>query len=542
MVITKKKSVDRRTTPIRLFITKTSRSLLKGTLAGLLATASLAVASTADHSEFKVLQGTFATGPDVTKACLECHTEAAAQVQKSIHWNWKIDPAKDSREPGKDNIINNFCMAVRTNEARCTSCHAGYGWKDDKFDFTKQENVDCLVCHDTSGEYSKFPTMAGHPNYTPKEWPPKSGKIREPVDLAKVARSVGESSRDNCGSCHFYGGGGDSVKHGDMDSTLSKPSFGLDVHMDADGLNMTCQDCHTTVDHITAGSRITMNARDMNGIDVPGHEFGGRATCESCHDSDPHKDGPAPLLNKHVAKVACQTCHIPEFARDKKTKVAWDWSTAGKSKETLKDEEGNITYSPKKGDFTWQKKVPPEYAWFNGKMNYTLIGDKTEKNAEGVVELVKLEGSAADSGSRIWPFKVMRSVTPRDPETGQMIVPHLFGKDDAAFWKSYDWQKAAAAGMKAVDQPFSGKVEFTKTTYLFPITHMVAPADQALDCVACHNRDNSRMAGIGGIYLPGRDHSEWLDRIGMLLVLMSILAGIGHGLLRYTRRTKGGQL
>ncbi len=156
-----------------------------------------------------------------------------------------------------------------------------------------------------------------------------------------------------------------------------------------------------------------------------------------------------------------------------------------------------------------------------------------------MVELVTLEGDAADERSRIWPFKVMRSVTPRDPETGQMIVPHLFGKDDAAFWKSYDWVKASEAGMKAVGQPFSGKVEFTKTEYLFPITHMVAPAEQALDCTACHNRNNSRMAGIGGIYLPGRDHSEWLDRIGLLLVLISILAGIGHGLLRFSQRNKG---
>ena len=27
-------------------------------------------------------------------------------------------------------------------------CHAGYGWVDDSFDFSKRENVDCLVCHE----------------------------------------------------------------------------------------------------------------------------------------------------------------------------------------------------------------------------------------------------------------------------------------------------------------------------------------------------------------------------------------------------------
>lgn len=33
--------------------------------------------TTADHTKFKELQREFASGPDVTKACLSCHTEAA---------------------------------------------------------------------------------------------------------------------------------------------------------------------------------------------------------------------------------------------------------------------------------------------------------------------------------------------------------------------------------------------------------------------------------------------------------------------------------
>ena len=39
-----------------------------------------------DHSKFTALQGPFSTGPEVTKACLTCHTDAAKQVHKSIHW------------------------------------------------------------------------------------------------------------------------------------------------------------------------------------------------------------------------------------------------------------------------------------------------------------------------------------------------------------------------------------------------------------------------------------------------------------------------
>lgn len=61
--------------------------------------------STADHKKFKALQEDFQTGPEVTRACLTCHTEAATQMHKSIHWTWEWDKAGGM---GKKNSINNF--------------------------------------------------------------------------------------------------------------------------------------------------------------------------------------------------------------------------------------------------------------------------------------------------------------------------------------------------------------------------------------------------------------------------------------------------
>jgi cytochrome c2 len=52
--------------------------------------------STADHSKFKELQQNFKSGPEVTKACLKCHTEAAKQIQKTTHWTWNIKPGERS--------------------------------------------------------------------------------------------------------------------------------------------------------------------------------------------------------------------------------------------------------------------------------------------------------------------------------------------------------------------------------------------------------------------------------------------------------------
>jgi len=112
--------------------------------------------------------------------------------------------------------------------------------------------------------------LAGFPTDIPREWPKGSGTLVLPPDLAKVARNVGASDRENCGSCHFYGGGADGVKHGDLDSSLVNPSHELDVHMASDGLNFSCSDCHTSWGHNVAGSRYQVNAKDTLGIDVPG--------------------------------------------------------------------------------------------------------------------------------------------------------------------------------------------------------------------------------------------------------------------------------
>jgi len=63
--------------------------------------------STADHGAFKELQQSFASGPEVTKACLGCHTEAAKQVQHSIHWTWR-HAAAGRPDFGKRFAVNNY--------------------------------------------------------------------------------------------------------------------------------------------------------------------------------------------------------------------------------------------------------------------------------------------------------------------------------------------------------------------------------------------------------------------------------------------------
>ncbi|MGC9370940.1 MAG: tetrathionate reductase family octaheme c-type cytochrome [Paracoccaceae bacterium] len=505
--------------------------------------------STADHSKFEILQKEFTSGPEVTEACLSCHTEAADQVKHSIHWKWEFDNPETGQTLGKRHVINAFCGNVVGNEARCTSCHTGYGWEDMSSPPPQQSSaVDCLVCHDNSGQYTKLATGAGHP---PLEAKGKTitGADAWAVDLKKAAQSVALPGRENCGGCHFYGGGGDNVKHGDLSSALYDPSEDVDVHMAADGLNFACSTCHVSDEHVFAGSRYNVAAHDTGGTGLPGMRRD-VATCESCHGDSPHPVNIKGVkLNDHTDKVACQTCHIPSFARGGvATKTFWDWSTAGKldedgkpiSEEEFVQSNGKHlhTYLSTKGDFEWGEEVEPYYAWFDGQVEYTTA-DRTIDPSQ-VVEVNRISGEAGDGVSRIWPFKRMEGRQAYDSELNHLVYTHVWGPDtDTAFWSNFDWGKAIEAGMKAAGAEYSGKFGFVDTYMYWPITHMVAPAEDALDCAECHAKDG-RLANLAGFYMPGRDAMGPGGMLGLLILAATVLGVAGHAAIRLITRGKGG--
>jgi len=363
-------------------------------------------------------------------------------------------PGKGKMKFGKKVSINNFCVAVSSNEPRCTSCHPGYGWKDGSFDFTKKENIDCLICHDQTGTYSKVPTEAGMPD-------PK-------VDLLKVAQSVGKPTKNNCGKCHFNGGGGTAVKHGDLDPTLLTATKELDVHMG--GLKFECIDCHKSTKHEIHGASNGSLISNSNHI-----------SCKDCHSQEKiHKNN---TINKHMAAVACETCHIPEFSRGMATKTFWDWSTAGQ-REDEKYPDGSEKYKKMKGDFQWGKDVVPTYAWHDGGADFYLQGDKIDPTK--IVELNKLRGDIKNPKAKITPFKLMKGKQIYDKVNNYLIIPKLFGKD--GFWKTYDWNKASEIGMKSVGLEYSGQYDFVETQMWWAVNHMVTPKKEALKCNDCHNK------------------------------------------------------
>lgn len=429
-------------------------------------------------SHTDLMPGPYASGQEVTQACLKCHPDAASQVMQTSHWTWESKPftVEGRDEPvtvGKINQINNFCISAMGNQKSCNSCHIGYGWKEGSSNenLKQSENVDCLVCHAQSG-YAKG----------------SYGNPADGVDLVVAAQSVANPGRKQCGNCHFDGGGGNGVKHGDLDSSLTYAVADEDVHMGE--LNMVCTDCHTTTDHAIKGRLVADN------IQVDPVE---QLACTDCHAGAVHTDE---RLNAHTTSVACQTCHIPSMATQNPTKMYWDWSTAGLKAQ----EDDHYTYLNIKGNFEYASNVQPTYVWFNGNLaKRYLLGDVIDPTQPTMIDLP--DGSIDDPTARIMPFKIHVARQPYDTGYNYLLAPITAGPD--GFWTNFDWDAAFRLAQERMGLPYSGSYSFAETWMYWPTTHMVQPKENALQCNECHTA-NGRMdwAALG---YPG-DPMDWGGR------------------------------
>jgi hypothetical protein len=327
----------------------------------------------AGKPHMKIASAAMTTGPSVTAACVKCHQAKAEQVLDSNHFTWlgssNLVGHTAPGSIGKRNVINNFCVANASNEARCMQCHPSYSsppvkdpatgavkvntgpmylWTaDPAADLSK---IDCLVCHANlaTSRYVKGPAGFGQPwvandgacfpscaanqicstrDAAGSPWSDGKAYCRAPVAATEIvpalqaaANAVGAAQRSNCGFCHFTAGGGDNVKMGDLGSALTNPTAEVDVHMgsQASYAPQRCASCHDSGSHTLRGTGLSIPVDDE-----------GRLTCTDCHSgihAPAHSD---PAYTAHAEFIACQTCHIPAFSRTQYTKVNWDWQTAG---------------------------------------------------------------------------------------------------------------------------------------------------------------------------------------------------------------------
>ncbi|MDT8438836.1 MAG: tetrathionate reductase family octaheme c-type cytochrome [Wenzhouxiangellaceae bacterium] len=437
------------------------------------------------HEQFFSQQDYAGTG-----TCLLCHQEAGEQMLDSAHFKWigKVENIEGLKgeQAGKLSLLNNFCIATASNEGRCTQCHTGYGWKDDSFDFNNPENVDCLVCHDQTGQYKKAPTTAGLPDPS--------------VDLQAVASAMrvgAKPTRAACIGCHAFAGGGDNVKHGDISSDLYVTTKDFDVHMGTNGGDMLCVDCHSS-NHDPKTGKVN---HGMAGMPLHSVHEGELRSCTDCHGNQKaiHRGtmaGSVLFFDDWHNRLACQTCHIPAIARKISTKTEWYWSEAGQNVSPLPIDRatGRATYDKKKGTFKWENNVRPQFRWFNGSWERMVL-NVSDTYDEVPIPLATPQGDRQDPKAMIYPFKMMVGNQPVDPVNQRVMVPHLFGGAGGPnpYWSKFDWNLAIEDGAAVTGQPFSGEVDFVDTTMFLTVNHEVAPAAAALGqgglfsgCMDCH--------------------------------------------------------
>ena len=408
-----------------------------------------------------------------TKTCLACHRAEALEVHPTSHYQWKGD-ARDvvgalSPQAGKLGGINDFCIypdvnwiGTMTNAAGkvvpggCARCHAGAGRKPSPTvtDDTELENIDCLMCHQDRYK-RKVEVVNGEMRFVPDE-------AAMGMTALQAAQTVTKPTKDACLNCHERSGGGPNFKRGDLEPAHRNPTASFDVHMASSsqgGAGLSCLSCHEGGDHRIAG----------RGIDLMGRDTTLGVTCTQCHSPAPHDES---RLNRHTARVNCNACHIPYYAKVAETDMDRDYSAP----PVLDPATG--LYEP---FMVRRTNVVPEYRFWNGKSTFYQFGQAAVPGANGRVLMAGPVGSVNDAGAKIQPLKVHLGRQPIDPVTRQLL-PLKMG----ILFQTGDVPKAVEEGVKAVGWAWNG-YQFQETERFMGLFHEVAPSDDALSCSNCHH-------------------------------------------------------
>lgn len=438
-----------------------------------------------------------------SKTCITCHEKQAREVFNSLHYQWvgilTDVKGKEKMIYGKRFAYNDYCGAVFFNgtvpinwignvtlkvapkgyeklkgkfiASGCSMCHIGFGQIPSKENIEEQiKKIDCFVCHVSPLEtgYGAGCVEAKSASRLLVKKGNKYERIPNPnlnyKELAKKIRK--KPSKENCLQCHAVSGGGPGFKRPNLDPSLrGNVSEDLDVHL-ARGL--VCVDCHKFENHKVSG-----RAMDSYAFDAEGK----RVRCEDCHGEKPHKND---LLNKHTRSVACQTCHIPNFARVFPTDVKRSW----------KEAEFNEKFGRWEPKIELKGNVTPVYAWWNGKDRIAYLYPEKAKVENGKIYLFKPVGSIDDPNSKIYPFKYHETEVPFDPEKG-IPIPIKVG----IVFATGDVKKAIAKGAELAGLKFTG--EYVTLVRYMAINHGVVPKEKALKCNDCHGGNRLDWKALG---------------------------------------------
>lgn len=407
--------------------------------------------------------------------CLQCHEAEAHEVFGSIHYQWLGESPYMNDGPkmqGKLDVgVNSYCINITGNWDDCGACHVGLGDRPtQQVSQAQLENIDCLICHQESYERIK---VGGR-------FVPDSDNMT--ISILEAARTVHNPTRVTCLKCHARGGAGDNYKRGDLaiaHGVTTDRNF--DVHMATSGANLDCRDCHATEQHLVAGRGSDLRPTDL---DI-------KMSCTDCHEDKALVTGHAlPSTNRHVSRVACQSCHIGTYARNatdtaanEQTELHRDWRLP------LTTASGEIHPTP-----TLAGDIIPQYAWWNGSsVSYLLFEDALIDQLTGAIATSRPIGDVANSSSKLYPFKYKTATQPLVQSYNQLIA-----LDTSVYYSTGDIDEAVRSGLENMNYSPDEPYEWVQTDTLQLITHEVQPASFTLTCTECHT-DTSRMDLIGNL-------------------------------------------
>ncbi len=265
--------------------------------------------------------------------------------------------------------------AVELRSEGCGQCHIGGNYQPatekmmpvGDVPSNAKEGIDCLICHAARYDMNERHVIRD------------GGGLRWNQDRSLgSALTVGRVASPNCLRCHQHNMGGDAYAHNRAAQSLGHENRRL-LHLGAKRGNpfspqddahaaagLECTDCHVPEGHkIPRGRKGT----DLVANDLPDKEV----SCETCHSRAPHNNADhKALLNGHIARLACETCHIKSLQDS--SVVLRDWVHP-----TWDPQEG--IYAPTDIYRSGQVGKGFIYLWFNG--NGTFLANALGSNPNG---------------------------------------------------------------------------------------------------------------------------------------------------------------
>ena len=323
------------------------------------------------------MAGPYADGSAVTAACLECHESAASGNHATTHWTWESEPVL---LPGRDAPVtvgrrtetNNFCIGIQGSWTGCTKCHTGYGWEDASFDF--QQEITWIAW--------SAPTRASTA---------RARRATGRGSSADAAGSVRRPTRQNCGSCHFGGGGGTPSGMATWTRASTTPTRRSTSTWG--GWASRC-DCHAGDNHQITGHMISVS------------QVKDELACTNCRES--WRPGSADArLNAPL------TPYLPDLPHPRRRAAPCDEDGLGLVDGRQDLPEDPHVYLKIKGSFVYEHDFKPTYAWWKWQCRPLPAGRPHRSGDDDQPE--HAAGRHRRRGPKIWPFKVHTAANPTMP-------------------------------------------------------------------------------------------------------------------------------